>query len=876
VASTELNDYFRYKCLKGLEKRGLADKPGYRERLDFEIETINKMGFPGYFLIFRDIINWARENGIYVGPGRGSAAGALSSFCLGITNLDPIRWNLLFERFLNPDRISMPDIDVDFEERYRDRVIEHVAEKYGAERVAHIGTFGKQRAKAAVRAVTKLFGHPYKVGDELAKLLLEPISGKPQPLATSFKKVAQLHAYRASNSTQGEILKWAEKIEDHIGNVGVHASGVVISNHSLLEEVPLFLDKDGEVVTQWEMNNIEEVGLIKFDFLGLDALTKIHTCVDLVKEHHGVEIDIDEIDLEDKLTFENLRKGDSVGIFQLEATGGMRDLLIQIRPTSVEDLIALVAIYRPGPLDSDYKQTYLDVRAGKRDPEYLVPELDSILGRTDGWLIYQEQIMEICKKLCGYTGGEADSMRKAVGKKIPKLMAEHEPKFKKGWTDGGLPKKLASVMWDDIVGFAAYGFNRSHAASYAMITYQTAYLKAHYPAEFMCACMNSDAGDKDQMIKLIAECKELGIKILPPDVNKSRESFYIDNGDIRFGLGPIKNLGVSPVQQLIAERDRRPFKDLRDFCERVDLGTVNRKKLESLILSGAFDKLGANRATMVAAVEAIWEYRDLVKRYESKMETYTKKIDEVVERLEEIAAGKLSPKGKKLKPKKTLPRPEEPSWPEILVQDEMSKHDLQVAEHELLGFYVSSHPMDNFTALRGQNFLPIEFVKKTKHKTNVTTAAVVTSINVITTKKKKQKMAFVTLEDLTGSLEGVLFSGIYEKYKEDLKEGSVFMIDGNVEVTEADESRTTKLILWRLGPVTHKVQRPETIDVVIKATRLGEFFKLLEKYSGDLHAVRVTIESQDGTRLRSSKKAKIGNFKSAFQGEVIKINNGET
>ena len=490
---SELSEYFIFKCWKGLKARGLDTIPEYRERLEFEIKTILKMDYPGYFLIVQDFLNWARQNNIYVGPGRGSAAGSLVSYSLGITALDPIKWNLLFERFLNPDRISMPDIDCDIEKRYRHKVIQYVMDKYGHDKVAHISTFSLMRAKAAVKSVARTLGAPYAVGEKLSKLLLDPVSGKPQPLKESIEKVEVLQQYfDDEEEIEGKILRWALKIEDMISSIGVHAAGIVISNDPLVETTPILRSKEGQITTQFEMNNVEDVGLIKFDFLGLAALTKIHCTVDMIKAIQGVDINIESIDLEDDKVFERLRGGDQVGLFQLEASTGMRDLMIQIRPTSIEDITALVAIFRPGPLGADYKEIYLGVRAGIRDPEYLVPELEPILERTSGWLIYQEQIMEIAKTLAGYTGGEADELRKAVGKKKKKLMDKHEPKFKAGWVQHGLPADKADMLWDDMLKFAEYGFNRSHAAAYAMITYQTAWLKTYYPTEFMCSMLQSE------------------------------------------------------------------------------------------------------------------------------------------------------------------------------------------------------------------------------------------------------------------------------------------------------------------------------------------------------------------------------------------------
>lgn len=872
----ELEQYFIYKCEKGLQKRGLADKPEYQERLKFELDTIIKMGYPGYFLIVQDFINWAKANQIYVGPGRGSAAGSLVSYSLGITELDPIHWDLLFERFLNPARVSMPDIDVDFEKRYRDRVIEYVSNKYGHDKVAHIGTFGRMKAKSAVRHVTKTLEYPYAVGDKLAKLLLEPIHGKAQPIAESIKLVQELHDFREQMGTEGHILKWAEKVEDIVSNAGVHASGIVIANEPLTEHVPLFLDKNKQPTTQWEMNNVEDAGYIKFDFLGLDALSKMHIAVDLIKERHGVDIDINNIPQDDEKVFANLRSGDTVGVFQLEASSGIRDLMIQIRPNHIEDLIALVAIYRPGPLDSDYKSTYLGVRAGIQEPEYRVPELEPILKRTSGWLIYQEQVLEIARKLAGYSLADADLLRRAIGKKKEKEMAKHENQFKEGWAKHGLDASAGNDMWNDIVAFADYAFNRSHAAAYAFITYQTAYLKTHYPTEYMCALMIAQAGNKDDIIRCIAECKRLGISVLPPSINKSSDSFRVnDGGEIRFGLGPIKGIGASAGAIQSERSNTGPFKSLRDFCERMG-NSVNRGKLEALIRAGCFDEFGGTRATKLAAVEKIWEYNKQVKAYHSKMETYHRNKEKYHQRLIAIENDERSKSGAKLKPLKNPDLPEEPQWPTVLERDEMYQLDLFKAEHELLGFFVTGHPLDSYsqTSLY-ESMNTIDDAKHADDGTHVTMSIVITQKKEITTKAKK-KMAFARIEDLTGTTEAVIFPKTYAIYNHLLVEGTPLRIRGVTSVTEADEGdRTTKIIVKNMELLEQKMRlKAEHIDAIIPASRAKELPGLLKKYAGNLHVVHVSVRLQDGTRIKYPIESKIGNYKGAFERELATINHG--
>src|SRR3990167_9083990 len=876
MQSNELNEYFKYKCYKGLKARGL-DNIEYKKRLDYEIEVILGMGFPGYFLIVYDFINWAKSNGIYIGPGRGSAAGSLVSFCLSITDLDPIKWDLMFERFLNPGRLNtMPDIDIDVAKHDRDRVIEYITQKYGADRVAHIATFNMMRAKAAVRGVTKALGHPYQVGDELSKLLLPPVHGKPQPLSESLQRVKELFNYTQNQMcTQAEILRWSTKVENLISSVGVHASGIVISNESLLETVPLFIGKSGEIATQWEMGNVEEIGLIKFDMLGVNALSKIQRAITLVEEYHNTKIDITSIPLEDEKVFAALRSGDVVGVFQLEASSGMQDLLIKIRPSNIEDLTALVAIYRPGPLGSPEVESYLAVRAGWKEPTYSVPELKPILEKTNGLIIYQEQCMRIATDLCGYTLSEADDLRKAIGKKKAELMAKQEKKFKQGWINHGLPADKGNQLWELIVGFASYAFNKSHAAAYAFITYQTAWLKVHYPTEYLCALMISESDNMDDIIKCITECKRLGIKILPPHVNTSKESFVItDTKEIRFGLGPIKNLGEKPVANIIGARDTGgQFKSLEDFCNRVDLSIINKLKLTSLVKAGAFDELGSTRAAMLQNIDKIWEYKSELKSYNSKLETYKKKLDTYNERQDLIAQGKT-----KLSSIKPPIHPLKPLWPTILELDELTESERQGAEHELLGFYISSHPLDNWKQLIAKSST-IQDINSMPDKAPISLIAVITSITEITSSKNKQKMAFLHLEDLTGSIESVIFSSRYEKHKSILIEGVPLKFEGSIQITESDDGKVVKIRLDNVrllmkDNVDYLVEQPRRIEARIKLGKAHILAKLLDNYSGDLHDIYTYLEAEDGTVFEMPVR-RIGNFKTVFIKELSRLTNEE-
>ncbi len=863
---TELEEYFLYKCQKGLVERGLSGDQKYITRLKYETDCIIKMGFPGYFLIVQDILDYARSKGILCGPGRGSVAGALTAYVLKITNLDPIRWDLIFERFLNPDRISMPDVDMDFPEDRRHEVIDYVKQKYGWDRVANIGTFGQMKAKGAVKAAARTLGLS-EVGDRLSKKLLEPIHGKPQPIAVSLQKVKELQNLKGDDA---KVVHWAQKIENIFSSVGVHASGIVIANESLLNTVPLFLGKSGEQTTQWDMNRIDEYGLIKFDFLGLKTLTKIKTCMDLVKSRHGVDIDIENLDLDDEATYTMLRAGHTPGIFQMETSTGMKDLLVRIRPNSLEDITALVAIFRPGPLDSDYKDVYLAVRAGEMEPQYLVPELAPILSSTAGWMIYQEQVLRVANEICGMTKAEADLLRRAIGKKKEKEIALYEGKFKEGWKKAGLSKDTGDVIWDQIKAFAEYAFNKSHAAAYALVAYQTAWLKTHYPTEFMCANLICDIDNKDQIIKYIGECRRLGIDILPPHVNLASESFSIeDDTKIRFGLGPIKNLGEGPVKLITDERKANgPFADFQDFCSRVNISTINRLKVESLIKSGALDGLGPNRASLLQAVNSYWEYKKAKKAYDSKYETYTKKLAEHQARNQEIEAAQLAATGSKIPKAKKLPTC--PDLVQAPTVNEIPELDLTVkmqAEHELLGFFITNHPLDRFQdTIEMTGLSTIEVAKGMDDADEVEIAAVISSISLITT-KKKANMAFLNLEDKTGAIEAVIFPQTFERYKDLIDVAIPLKFFGKLEVIETEEmEKVYKLLISTVSGLKEVRKAPPKkvfvlpYSIEIPSEKLIETADILDTYSGSDRDVNLTVRMTDGSIVKFNKGIKVSDI----------------
>lgn len=871
----QLDRYFEFKCLKGLEQRiqklpYKISKDLYLERLKFEIQTIQSMHFSGYFLVVADFINWAKSKNILVGDGRGSGAGSLAAYSLGITNVDPIKYDLYFERFLNPDRVSMPDFDVDFQKDRRDEVIEYVRNKYGSDKVAQIGTFGTFKAKGAIRGVARTLNIPIAKADVLCKLWPKPEHGKEVGFEKAYKTVPHLKDIRDSNTDEGLILRWAEQMEERVASYGIHASGIVIANDALVKFVPLAKGKNNEVVTQWDMKAIEEVGLIKFDFLGLKTLTTISTALQNIKKNHGVDIDISHIKLDDEATYSSLRKGDNIGIFQLEASSGIRDLTIKVRPNNIEDISAINAIYRPGPLASDKLPPYLEWRAGAK-AQYLHPDLEPILSATGGWIIYQEQVLRIARDLAGYTLGEADLLRRAVGKKKEDEMREQHKKFIDGMKAKGYSVELGDTLWEEIKAFADYGFNKSHAVAYSVITYQTAYLKTHYPVEFMAAALTCDAGNQDQKIIYIQECKRMGIPVLPPDINESGLDFTPKGSTIRFGLNAIKNVGAA-AEHIITEREARgPFKDLFDFAERVDLSIVNKTKLDSLVMAGAFDFTHQNRATLITAVDLIIAYKDQLKSFISKTATYEKKLAECEQRVKDIAAGLLSDKGKKLKPLSPPVAPMKPSKPNYILVDEYSKRDLLIAEKELTGSFISGHPLDN---LKNKG-LTIYNLKHSGEQPDVVTFSCIISDIELKETKTKARMAFLSLEDLTGTIDAVIFPKEYMKYQEIMLKNIPIVVGAKVEYkdVETDDGYITipSLLVQKIDLLgTQSLSIQETsVDVPLQIDSVLALKKAITKSTSGESKVRIRFNTKSSTILSPIDLIGVSNERE-FRAEVYK------
>jgi DNA polymerase-3 subunit alpha len=805
-------DYLVELCEKGLQKRYEKVTTELQDRLKFELKTIKEMGFADYFLIVWDFIAFAKKNGIGVGPGRGSAAGSLVAYCLEITDIDPIKYDLLFERFLNPGRKSMPDIDIDFSVHGRDRVINYVAEKYGRDRVAQIITFGTMMARAAVRDAGRVLDIPYGTVDRIAKLIPE---GPKVYLDDCLKPNAELRKSYDEDPITRQIVDLAKPLEGLVRQDSIHAAGVVIGDRPLTDYVPLQQKgPDQELVTQFAMEDVEALGLLKMDFLGLRNLDVIETAEELTG------IDIARIPLDDAKTYSMLAKGDSVGVFQFEGSG-MREALRQVKPTEFEDLIALVALYRPGPMG--YIPVYGRRKAGGEQVQYLDPRLESILAPTFGICIYQEGYMEIAKQLAGFSPAEADDLRKAIGKKIHSLMASLKDKFLEGCAANGVTPAVANQLWKDMEQAQDYSFNKSHAACYALIAYRTAYLRANWPAEYMAALISSVMNTKDKVPFYVAACDEMGIEVLPPDVNVSAEDFRVVEGKIRFGLNAVKNVGETAVRAILLARDSGgPFSSIWDFCERVDPQVVNKRALESLVKCGAFDSTAASRRGMFDVLEQAlaWGGREQADRLAGQSSIFD------------------------LGGEETESRPKQ--HPPISAED-WDKNERLGYEKESLGLYVSEHPLDAIKdALRRKTDSSIAELERRRDGDIVTVGGIVGAIRQTTT-KKGDPMVFLRLDDVSGSVETIVFNSVYVDARELLEADRVLIVKGRVDHKEGE----TKLIALEVAPFEATPERSEVrlhLDArKAPAGLIGELRQLVETYPGDLPVV-VDIDMSAGPK----------------------------
>ena len=732
-----------------------VDESIYKRRLDYEISVIKSMGFPGYFLIVADFIRYAKNNKIPVGPGRGSAAGSLVAYCLGITDLDPLEYGLIFERFLNPSRISMPDIDVDFCINGREDVFKYVVKKYGGgDYVAQIITFGKLKTRAVIRDVGRALGIALKEVDGIAKMVPDVLGIKLKEALEQEPKLRQMAEERADID---ELIRICLVLEGLPRHASTHAAGVVIGDKPLVNYMPLFKGKKGEVVTQFDMKVVEKIGLVKFDFLGLRNLTVIEKALTLIENQGKTRPDLTEIDLEDPETYELLSRGDTTGVFQLESSG-MKDLLVRLKPACFADIIALVALYRPGPLDSGMVDEFVERKHGRKAVEYLVPQLEPILKETYGVIAYQEQVMQIAGDLADYTMANADGLRKAMGKKNQAAMVQYRELFMKGALENQIPQEKAKQIYDLMETFGRYGFNKSHSAAYALISYQTGYLKAHYPIEFMAALLTSEMHSIDGVVKFIAECRNHGIQVLPPDVNESEKEFTVVDKKIRFGLVAVKNVGEGAIETIIEARKEGKFISLFDFCRRVDLRKVNKRVVEALIRCGAFDSTGAYRSRMMAVLEEALDFGQRVQRERTDPQL-----------------GLFDIKGKEPSLINTPPFPDITEW---------DQKQLLTNEKDSLGFYISGHPLGEYEHIlekfAGADTLTIQEIPD---KTAIRIGGMVRDVKVIRT-KKGDSMAFVTLEDMHGTVEITVFTSLYADTSSLLVEDNAVLVQGQVQKEE--------------------------------------------------------------------------------------------
>ena len=734
------------------EERAEIDKR-YYERLDYELSVIKKMGFPGYFLIVSDFIQWSKAHGVPVGPGRGSGAGSIVAWSLKITDLDPLKLDLLFERFLNPERVNMPDFDVDFCQENRYKTIEYVQKKYGFDHVAQIITYGKLQAKNVIRDVARVLQMPYAQADRISKMIPPGVQGKNPTLQESLDQVPELEQMRQEDPQINKLFDIGMKLEGLYRQSGMHAAGVVIGDRPLDQLVPLYKDPKADMpVTQYDMKFVEETGLIKFDFLGLKTLTVIKKAVDWVKKVHKIDLDIDNIPLDDKLTYEMLQRGDTSAVFQFESPG-MKDVHKQIKPDRFEDLIAIVSLYRPGPMDNI--PTYIKRKHGEEEITYLHPDLAPILDETYGIMVYQEQVMKIAQALGGYTMGGADKLRKVMGKK----MRDEIPKQRKMFTEGAVAKGIdegtATKIFDQMEKFASYGFNKSHAAAYSLVSYQTAYLKAHYPVEFMCAVMSLDMTNVDKLLLYKEECKKMGFKVLPPDINKSDADFDVEDGNIRYALAAIKSVGAANMEAIAAERHAHgPYKDVSDFIHRIDAKQINRRQLEQLIKAGAFDCLDKNRGKLFANIETI------VQHISAATELKTSSQSSLFGDQELQAKVKLA---------------EKPDWPEL---------EKLKLEAEAIGFYLSAHPLDSYS--RGMERLGVKKCNevfqgiRTGDTIRAKLAGCVNSFQKRIS-KNGNKYAFLEISDGSSNFEGLLFSEGLTRFEETIKSGLPLLVSVTID-----------------------------------------------------------------------------------------------
>ncbi|MBU1003583.1 MAG: DNA polymerase III subunit alpha [Proteobacteria bacterium] len=794
-----------------------VDEQVYWERLELELKVILEMGFPGYFLIVQDFINWAKNNGIPVGPGRGSAAGSLVAYALKITNLDPLPYNLLFERFLNPERVSMPDIDVDFCERRRTEVIRYTAEKYGEDSVAQITTFGTMKAKAVVRDVGRALGMTFAETDKIAKLIPDELG---MTISKALEMEPELGQMMRDDSRVAKLIDVSRRLEGMHRHASTHAAGVVISDGPMNEYLPLYRGKKGEIVTQFDMKLVEKIGLVKFDFLGLRTMTVIQDTLDIIAEQGKDVPDLDTLALDDKATYELYSRGDTDGIFQVESDG-MRKYLRMLRPSCFDDVIAMLALYRPGPLGSGMVDEFIKRKHGEVPVIYPLPSLEPVLRDTYGVIVYQEQVMKIAQVVARYTLGGADLLRRAMGKKNAEAMAEQRAVFYKGASENDVSKEKAKEIFDLMEMFAAYGFNKSHSAAYALISYHTAYLKTHYPTEFMAAMITSEVSNTDKLLKYINSCRDMDIEVLIPDINRSMRHFTVpEESKVIFGLAAVKTVGDEAIREIVAARQEEgPFKSLLDLCERVSLRKVTKRVLENLIKAGAMDCLGVPRALLVDGLDKV--------------------VGQAQKRAKDRDSGQMSLLG--------MTGMERPSLPglglqlEGAVSEEWSDDEKLHLEKEVLGFFLSSHPLLTYRhEMRRMNLVNLQEAADYPNEAEVRTAVIVTGRKEIIT-KKGDKMAFLEVEDLVGSGELTVFPRAWPEVKEIIDRDEPLLLvarvsdrDGGLPQEEGMPKRA-KLILEEVKILTEALSAntlPVNLHLSARALDNGGMDRLKDVLAG--------------------------------------------
>ncbi|MFZ5642139.1 MAG: DNA polymerase III subunit alpha [Bacillota bacterium] len=830
-----VDTYLEKLCHDGLKKRYGEISEFVQKRMDFELQVIRQMGYSGYFLIVWDMIRFGRDNGIPVGPGRGSAAGSIVAYSLRITDIDPLKYGLLFERFLNPERVSMPDIDIDFCFERRGEVINYVARKYGADRVAQIATFGTMAARAAIRDVGRTLNIPYSEVDKVAKLV-------PAELHITIEKAlndsTDLKDLYDSNRQIKKLMDMASLLEGMPRHASTHAAGVVITKEPLTHYLPLYKASDGPLTTQFAKDQVEELGLLKMDLLGLRTLTVIDDAVEMLSENRNIKIDMSEVPLDDTKSYELLCKGDTTGVFQLESSG-MKQILRDLKPGVFEDIVALVALYRPGPLGSGMVNDFIKNKHGEKKVTYLHPKLEPILKDTYGVILYQEQVMRIASDLSGFTLGEADMLRRAMGKKKPEIIAGLRAQFVEGAVKNNVDADVAGQIFDLMEYFAGYGFNKSHSAAYALVSYHTAYLKANYPVEFMTALLTSVKDNTDKVVIFIEDCRRMGIEVLPPDVSRSLESFSVEGDKIRFGLAAIKNVGLSAVEAIISSREKDgPFRNFADFCSRLDTRVVNRRVIENLIKSGAMDSLGHHRAQLMAAVDSGLTLAQQTQK--------------------DKANGQLSLLdfwGEDVKHTLSL------EMPDI---KEYSRSEMLALEKEAIGFFLSGHPLLDYRQSLDETGVTLAELKEAGEESTVVCGGMINSFKKITT-KKGDPMAFGMLEDLTGSMEIVFFPKVYREYQNLIYNDSVVLIKGRLNPSGEE----VKILAEEISELTRKITGDLYLRLDEATPEMLDNLKVLFKsYPGES---RVFLYFEREKKLKKTPRENWVDLKGPLVGELKKI-----